>query len=160
MSVVLADVVPELVEQPPASCDSGRDVTGVVTDVTSSESVEALATPSRRTARAPRVQQGHRVRLGGSVLGASRERLALVVRRERDGRDQRVARSCPRSSRRTRAVVNTTSGNVASPTDQQRDEARPKAAVTTLTECLWGQLRGGFVRAASLLYPSTRTPGR
>jgi short-subunit dehydrogenase len=35
-----------------------------------------------------------------------------------------------------------------------------KAAVTTLTECLWGQLRElGSNVGASLLFPSTRTPG-
>ena len=35
-----------------------------------------------------------------------------------------------------------------------------KAAVTTLTECLWGQLRElGSNVSASILYPSTRTPG-
>ena len=43
MKAVVADVVPELVEQTTAElCDQGRDVVGVVTDVTSLESVEAL----------------------------------------------------------------------------------------------------------------------
>ena len=38
--------------------------------------------------------------------------------------------------------------------------ATTKAAVTTITECLWGQLREvGAKVGASLLYPSTRTPG-
>ena len=35
-----------------------------------------------------------------------------------------------------------------------------QGAVTTLTECLWGQLREtGSLVSASLLYPSTRSPG-
>ena len=43
MKVVLADVVPALVEQTTGELrDQGRDVVGVVTDVTSLESVEAL----------------------------------------------------------------------------------------------------------------------
>jgi NAD(P)-dependent dehydrogenase (short-subunit alcohol dehydrogenase family) len=43
MKVVIADVVPELVEQTTKELrDEGREVTGVVTDVTSLESVEAL----------------------------------------------------------------------------------------------------------------------
>src|SRR6476620_5558084 len=43
MKVVLADVVPALVEQTTGELrDEGREVVGVVTDVTSLESVEAL----------------------------------------------------------------------------------------------------------------------
>src|SRR3982074_2219823 len=43
MKVVRADVVPELVESTTGELrDQGREVTGVVTDVTSLESVEAL----------------------------------------------------------------------------------------------------------------------
>ena len=43
MKVVIADVVPDLVEKTTAELrDEGREVTGVVTDVTSLESVEAL----------------------------------------------------------------------------------------------------------------------
>jgi hypothetical protein len=38
--------------------------------------------------------------------------------------------------------------------------ATTKAAVTTITECLWGQLRSmGSNVKASLMLPSTRTPG-
>ena len=43
MKAVIADVVPEAVESTTAELrDQGRDVTGVVTDVTSLDSVEAL----------------------------------------------------------------------------------------------------------------------
>ncbi len=38
--------------------------------------------------------------------------------------------------------------------------ATTKAAVTTITECLWGQLQEvGAPIGASLLFPSTRSPG-
>ena len=58
-------------------------------------------------------------------------------------------------------VVNTTSGNGGfTPLINSAVYATTKAAVTTITECLWGQLREvGADVGASLLYPSTRTPG-
>jgi NAD(P)-dependent dehydrogenase (short-subunit alcohol dehydrogenase family) len=58
-------------------------------------------------------------------------------------------------------VVNTTSGNGGfTPLINSAVYASTKAAVTTITECLWGQLREvGAKVSASLLYPSTRTPG-
>src|SRR5213079_1820764 len=59
------------------------------------------------------------------------------------------------------AVVNTTSGNGGfTRMINSAVYATTKAAVTTLTECLWGQLREQeSLVSASLLYPSTRTPG-
>ena len=58
-------------------------------------------------------------------------------------------------------VVNTTSGNGGfTPLINSAVYATTKAAVVTITECLWGQLREvGSDVSASLLYPSTRTPG-
>jgi len=58
-------------------------------------------------------------------------------------------------------VVNTTSGNGGfTPLINSAVYATTKAAVTTITECLWGQLQEvGAKIGASLLYPSTRTPG-
>ena len=58
-------------------------------------------------------------------------------------------------------VVNTTSGNGGfTPLINSAVYATTKAAVTTITECLWGQLRTlGSPVQASLLLPSTRTPG-
>ena len=58
-------------------------------------------------------------------------------------------------------VVNTTSGNGGfTPLINSAVYATTKAAVTTITECLWGQLREIDAKvSASLLYPSTRTPG-
>jgi short-subunit dehydrogenase len=58
-------------------------------------------------------------------------------------------------------VVNSTSSNGGfTPLINSAVYATTKAAVSTLTECLWGQLRQiGSNVGASLLYPSTRTPG-
>jgi NAD(P)-dependent dehydrogenase (short-subunit alcohol dehydrogenase family) len=58
-------------------------------------------------------------------------------------------------------VVNTSSGNGGfTPMASSGIYPVTKAAVTTLTECLWGQLRElGSQVSASILYPSTRTPG-
>jgi NAD(P)-dependent dehydrogenase (short-subunit alcohol dehydrogenase family) len=58
-------------------------------------------------------------------------------------------------------VVNTTSGNGGfTPLINSAVYATTKAAVTTITECLWGQLQEVGARiGASLLYPSTRSPG-
>jgi len=58
-------------------------------------------------------------------------------------------------------VVNTSSSNgTFAPLPNSTVYATTKAAVTTITECLWGQLEalGSPVRA-SLMLPSTRTPG-
>src|SRR4029453_4036124 len=58
-------------------------------------------------------------------------------------------------------VVNTTSGNGGfTPLINSAVYATPKAAAPTITECLWGQLQEVGARiGASLLYPSTRSPG-
>jgi NADP-dependent 3-hydroxy acid dehydrogenase YdfG len=58
-------------------------------------------------------------------------------------------------------VVNTSSGNGGfTPMASTGIYPVTKAAVVTLTECLWGQLRElGSKVSASVLFPSTRTPG-
>jgi NAD(P)-dependent dehydrogenase (short-subunit alcohol dehydrogenase family) len=58
-------------------------------------------------------------------------------------------------------VVNTSSSNgTFAPLSNSAVYATTKAAVTTITECLWGQLRSMNAPVqASLLLPSTRTPG-
>ena len=58
-------------------------------------------------------------------------------------------------------VVNTSSSNgTFAPLSNSAVYATTKAAVTTITECLWGQLRAlDSPVQASLLLPSTRTPG-
>ena len=57
--------------------------------------------------------------------------------------------------------MNTTSSNGGfTPLINSAVYATTKAAVTTITECLWGQLREiGAKVSASLLYPSTFSPG-
>ena len=57
--------------------------------------------------------------------------------------------------------MNTTSGNGGfTPMIHSAVYATTKAALTCLTECLWGQLRELDAKiTAHLLYPSTRTPG-
>ena len=58
-------------------------------------------------------------------------------------------------------VMNTSSSNgTFAPLSNSAVYATTKAAVTTITECLWGQLRAADSPIqVSLLLPSTRTPG-
>jgi NAD(P)-dependent dehydrogenase (short-subunit alcohol dehydrogenase family) len=58
-------------------------------------------------------------------------------------------------------VVNTSSSNgTFAPLSNSTVYATTKAAVTTISECLWGQLRAMDAPVqASVLLPSTRTPG-
>ena len=58
-------------------------------------------------------------------------------------------------------VVNTSSGNGGfSPLLSGSMYASTKAAVVTITECLWGSLRAIDAKvSASVMFPSTRTPG-
>jgi NAD(P)-dependent dehydrogenase (short-subunit alcohol dehydrogenase family) len=167
MKAVVADVVPEAVEQTAAEFrDQGRDVTGVVTDVTSLESVEALRDATLEAYGAVHVvcnnagigsgSEGHfwehhvndwRWSLDVNVMGVVNGINAFVptmIAQDEEGH-----------------VVNTTSGNGGfTPLINSAVYATTKAAVTTLTECLWGQLRETQSKvSASLLYPSTRTPG-
>jgi NAD(P)-dependent dehydrogenase (short-subunit alcohol dehydrogenase family) len=167
MRVVLADVVPELVHSTTGELrDQGREVTGVVTDVTSLESVEALRDATLDAYGAVHVvcnnagigsgSEGqiweHHVNdwrwsLDVNVMGVVNGINAFVpimLERGEDGH-----------------VVNTTSGNGGfTPLINSAVYATTKAAVTTITECLWGQLQEVGARiGASLLYPSTRSPG-
>ncbi len=167
MKAVIADVVPEAVDQATGEFrDQGRDVTGVVTDVTSLESVEALRDATLDAYGAVHVvcnnagigsgSEGHfwehhvndwRWSLDVNVMGVINGVNAFVptmLAQDEEGH-----------------VVNTTSGNGGfTPLINSAVYATTKAAVTTLTECLWGQLREvGAKVGASLLYPSTRSPG-
>ena len=163
----LADVVPALVEQTTAELrDQGRDVVGVVTDVTSLESVEALRDATLDAFGAVhlvcnnagigsgsegQIWEHHvndwRWSLDVNVMGVVNGINAFVPTLLASGEDCHV--------------VNTTSGNGGfTPLINSAVYATTKAAVTTITECLWGQLREiGATVGASLLYPSTRTPG-
>jgi NAD(P)-dependent dehydrogenase (short-subunit alcohol dehydrogenase family) len=158
MKVVIADVVPQLVETTTAELrEGGIDIIGVVTDVTSLESVEALRDATLAEYGAVHIicnnagigsgSEGqiweHDVNVMGVVNGIN----AFVPHMLAQGEEGHV--------------VNTTSGNGGfTPLINSAVYATTKAAVTTITECLWGQLREvGAKVSASLLYPSTNTPG-
>jgi NAD(P)-dependent dehydrogenase (short-subunit alcohol dehydrogenase family) len=167
MKVVLADVVPALVDATTGELrDQGLEVTGVVTDVTSLESVEALRDATLDAYGAVHVvcnnagigsgSEGqiweHHVNdwrwsLDVNVMGVVNGINAFVPTMLERGEDGHV--------------VNTTSGNGGfTPLINSAVYATTKAAVTTITECLWGQLKEVGARVgASLLYPSTHTPG-
>jgi NAD(P)-dependent dehydrogenase (short-subunit alcohol dehydrogenase family) len=167
MKAVVADVVPEAVEQTTAELrDQGRDVLGVVTDVSLPESVEALRDATLAeyggvhvlcnnagvgSGSSGQVWEHHindwRWSLDVNVLGVVNGLNAFVPTMVASGEEGHV--------------VNTTSGNGGfTPLINSAIYATTKAAVTTITECLWGQLREvGSLVSASLLYPSTRTPG-
>src|SRR3954451_13497690 len=166
MKVVLADVVPALVEQTTGELrDEGRDVVGVVTDVTSLESVEAL-----RDATLERYGAVHLVCNNAGIGSGSegqiwehhvndwRWSLDVNVMGVVNGINAFVPTLVAQDEGH---VVNTTSGNGGfTPLINSAVYATTKAAVVTITECLWGQLREvGSKVSASLLYPSTRTPG-
>jgi len=167
MKVVVADLVEERVRE---TVDDGRarghDVLGVATDVMDFDSVSALRDATIEAFGAVHVlcnnagigsgSEGHiwdhhvndwRWSFDVNVMGVVHGIHAFVptmLAQDVEGH-----------------VVNTTSGNGGfTPIIHSAVYATTKAAVTTLTECLWGQLRElGSPVSASLLYPSTRTPG-
>lgn len=167
MRVVVADVVPDAVEQAAAELrDQGHEAIGVVTDVTSLESVEALRDATLAAFGGVHVvcnnagvgsgSEGHvwehhvndwRWSLDVNVMGIVNGINAFVPTMVASGDEGHV--------------VNTTSGNGGfTPIINSAIYATTKAAVVTITECLWGQLReSGSKVGASLLYPSTRSPG-
>jgi NAD(P)-dependent dehydrogenase (short-subunit alcohol dehydrogenase family) len=167
MKAVVADVVPDLVEKTTAELQAeGRDVIGVVTDVTSLESLEALRDATLEKYGAVHVlcnnagvgsgSDGHmwehhpndwRWSLDVNVMGVVNGLNAFVatmLAQDTEGH-----------------IVNTTSGNGGfTPIVNSAIYATTKAAVVTITECLWGQLRQMDAKVgASLLYPSTNSPG-
>lgn len=167
MKAVVADIVPDAVERTVGElCDQGHDVIGVVTDVTSLESVERLRDAAVEAFGGVHLlcnnagigsgSEGHlwehhvndwRWALDVNVMGVVNGINAFVPMMVASGAEGHV--------------VNTTSGNGGfTPLINSAIYATTKAAVTTLTECLWGQLREtGSSIGASLLYPSTRSPG-
>jgi len=167
MKAVVADVVPELVEQTTAELrDEGRDVVGVVTDVTSLESVEALRDATLDAFGAVHVVcnnagigSGSEGQIWEHHVNDWRWSLDVNVMGVVNGINAFVPTMLARGDEGH--VVNTTSGNGGfTPLINSAVYATTKAAVTTITECLWGQLQEvGAKIGASLLYPSTRTPG-
>jgi len=167
MSVVIADVVPDLVEKTTRELRAeGREVTGVVTDVTSLESVEALRDAALAAYGAVHVLCNN-AGIGSGSEGAIWEHHVNDWRWSFDVNVMGVVNGINAFVPTMLAqdveghVVNTTSGNGGfTPLINSAVYATTKAAVTTITECLWGQLReAGAKVGASLLYPSTRTKG-
>ena len=167
MKVVLADIVPALVEETTAELtDRGLEVTGVVTDVTSLESVESLrdATIERYGAvhllcNNAGIGSGSEGQLWEHHVNDWRWSLDVNVMGVVNGIHAFVPTMLAQDDEGH--VVNTTSSNGGfTPLINSAVYATTKAAVTTITECLWGQLREvGAKVSASLLYPSTFTPG-
>ena len=167
MKVVVADVVPALVEATTSELtDNGLDVIGVVTDVTSLESVEALrdATLERYGAvhlvcNNAGIGSGSEGQLWEHHVNDWRWSLDVNVMGVVNGIHAFVPTLLAQGEEGH--VVNTTSSNGGfTPLINSAVYATTKAAVTTITECLWGQLREiGAKVSASLLYPSTFSPG-
>jgi len=167
MKAVVADIVPELVETTTGGLrDQGLDVIGVVTDVTSLDSVEALRDAALDAYGAVHVVcnnagigSGSEGQIWEHHVNDWRWSLDVNVMGVVNGINAFVPTLLAQGDEGH--VVNTTSGNGGfTPLINSAVYATTKAAVTTITECLWGQLREiGAKVSASLLYPSTRTPG-
>jgi NAD(P)-dependent dehydrogenase (short-subunit alcohol dehydrogenase family) len=159
MKVVLADIQPEPLAKTVAELQGdGLDVTGVPTDVTTWESVAALRDATLKTYGAVHVvcnnagigagAEGpmweHELRdwewaLGVNVWGVIHGINAFVPVMLAQGEEGHV--------------VNTSSGNGGlAPLPSTPQYAATKAAVVTITECLYGQLDGSQV-SASVLFP-------
>jgi NAD(P)-dependent dehydrogenase (short-subunit alcohol dehydrogenase family) len=167
MKVVLADVVEAPLE---AAADKlrgqGFDVTGVVTDVTSFDSVCAL-----RDAAVAAYGAVHLVcnnaGIGSGSTGALWEHHLNDWRWSFDvnvfGVIHGINAFTPLLLEQGGEghIVNTSSGNGGfTPIVSSAIYATTKAAIVTLTECLWGQLKGLDTKVgASILFPSTQSPG-
>jgi NAD(P)-dependent dehydrogenase (short-subunit alcohol dehydrogenase family) len=159
MKVVLADVQPEPLDKVVARLRSeGLDVTGVATDVATYDSVVALRDATLATYGAVHVlcnnagigagAEGpiweHELRdwewaIGVNVWGVIHGINAFVPTMLAQGDEGHI--------------VNTSSGNGGlSPLPSTPQYAATKAAVVTITECLYGQL-GGTPLSASVLFP-------
>jgi NAD(P)-dependent dehydrogenase (short-subunit alcohol dehydrogenase family) len=167
MNVVIADVVTELVERTTAELrGEGREVTGVVTDVTSLESVEALRDATLAAYGAVHLVCNN-AGIGSGAEGALWEHHVNDWRWSLDVNVMGVVNGINAFVPTMLAqdveghVVNTTSGNGGfTPLVNSAVYATTKAAVVTITECLWAQLREAGAKVnASLLYPTTWTKG-
>lgn len=167
MKVVVADIVPALVEETTRElADRGMEITGVVTDVTSLESVEVLRDTAMERYGAVHllcnnagIGSGSEGQLWEHHVNDWRWSLDVNVMGVVNGINAFVPTMLAQDEEGH--VVNTTSSNGGfTPLINSAVYATTKAAVTTITECLWGQLREvGAKISASLLYPSTITPG-
>jgi NAD(P)-dependent dehydrogenase (short-subunit alcohol dehydrogenase family) len=167
MKIVLADNDAAVLDAAVAELQaSGADVVGVVTDVRLLASVEAL-----RDA-AVRAYGGVHVLCNNAGIGAGSQRVFweqnvndwrwtydVNVFGVVNGMNAFVPLMLDQGVEAH--VVNTSSGNGAfSPLLAGTIYASTKAAVVTITECLWGSLRAIDAKvSASVLLPSTNTPG-
>jgi NAD(P)-dependent dehydrogenase (short-subunit alcohol dehydrogenase family) len=164
MKVVLADIVEEPLGRAVDEIGS-NDLIGVVTDVTSFDSLCAT-----RDAALERFGGVH-VICNNAAVGANAKgqiwehhlndwkwSLDVNVLGVINGMNAFVPTLVAQDEGH---VVNTSSGNGGyTPMASSGIYPVTKAAVTTLTECLWGQLREMDSNVgASILFPSTRTPG-
>ena len=167
MKAVVADLVPERIEATTTDLrDRGFEVIGVVTDVTSLESVETLRDATLDAYGAVHVVCNN-AGIGSASEGQLWEHHVNDWRWSLDVNVMGVVNGINAFVPTMLAqnveghVVNTTSGNGGfTPLINSAVYATTKAAVATITECLWGQLREiGSKVSASLLFPSTRSPG-
>jgi NAD(P)-dependent dehydrogenase (short-subunit alcohol dehydrogenase family) len=167
MKVVLADVLPDPLDAATTALrEAGIDVVGHLTDVTSYESVCALRDAALDAFGAVHVLCNN-AGVGSGGLGHIWEHHLVDWRWSYDvmvfgvinGLNAFVPTMLAQDTEGH--VVNTTSSNGGfTPLMTSGAYASSKAAITTITECLWGQLRAmGAKVSASLLFPSTRTPG-
>jgi NAD(P)-dependent dehydrogenase (short-subunit alcohol dehydrogenase family) len=162
MKVVLADVQAELLERTVAELRHGgaADVVGVPTDVTRYESVEALRDRTLETFGAVHVLCNN-AGIGAGAEGPMwhhelndwRWAMAVNVWGVIHGINAFVPTMVDQDD--DGCVVNTSSGNGGvSPLASTPQYAVTKAAVVTLTECLYGQLRdAGSKVTAAVLFP-------
>jgi NAD(P)-dependent dehydrogenase (short-subunit alcohol dehydrogenase family) len=158
MKVVLADIQPELLEKAVAELTAdGLDVIGVPTDVTSYESVCQLRDAALSACGAVHVVCNN-AGIGAGAEGVMWEHelrdwewaLAVNVWGVIYGINAFVPVLLEQDEGH---VVNTSSGNGGiAPLPPTPQYAATKAAVVTLTECLYGQLDGTNV-SASVLFP-------
>jgi NAD(P)-dependent dehydrogenase (short-subunit alcohol dehydrogenase family) len=164
--VVLADVVPAPLDAAVAELrDRGIEATGVVADVTDFDSVCALRDRTLETYGAVHVVCNN-AGIGSGAKGAMWEHHLNDWRWSFDvnvfGVINGIKAFVPLLVEQNEGhVVNTSSGNGGfTPMPQNAIYPITKAAVTTITECLWGQLRlAGSAVSASILFPSSTSGG-
>ena len=167
MRAVIADIDVALVEETTQDLRGrGRDVVGVVADVTELSSVEALRDAALDAFGAVHVLCNN-AGVGSASEGQLWEHHVNDWRWSFDVNVMGVVNGLHAflptmlAQDTEGAVVNTTSGNGGfTPLIHSAIYATTKAAVTCLTECLWGQLYElGSKVTAHLLYPQGRSPG-
>ena len=164
--VVLADIVAGPLEAATEQLRAqGLDAIGVVTDVTDFDSLCALRDRALESFGAVHVVCNN-AGIGSGAKGAMWEHDLNDWRWSYDvnvfGVINGIKAFVPTLVAQNEGhVVNTSSGNGGfTPMPQNAIYPTTKAAVTTITECLWGQLRqAGSKVSASILYPSSTTGG-